>query len=195
MQCCVLLEPKAEMNVMLRNARALRKYQNGGTRMSEMERLREVVRRLRAEDGCPWDKVQTHVSLKPEVAEEAAEVICGINILEETGKYENLREELGDLLLQVVFHAQIAEEEGLFDLEDVAAEAAEKMLRRHPHVFQPEDPLHKEAPGTPEEVADSWEEIKKREKSGREWEKAWLPAAMLETKELIDVARKRKGFL
>ena len=180
MQCCVLLEPKAEMNVMLRNARALRKYQNGGTKMSEMERLREVVRRLRAEDGCPW---------------EAAEVICGINILEETGKYENLREELGDLLLQVVFHAQIAEEEGLFDLEDVAAEAAEKMLRRHPHVFHPEDPLHKKAPGTPEEVADSWEEIKKREKSGREWEKAWLPAAMLETKELIDVARKRKGFL
>lgn len=174
--------------------------------MSEMERLCEVVRRLRAEDGCPWDKAQTHASLKPEVVEEAAEVICGINILEKTGKYENLREELGDLLLQVIFHAQIAQENGMFTLEDVAETAADKMLRRHPHVFAADDPLRKEGadlrPETAaegkkgvEEIKQTWEEIKKKEKAGREWEKAYLPDAMLEAKELIDVARKRKGFL
>ena len=100
-----------------------------------MERLKKVVARLRDKDGCPWDRKQTHESLKPEVIEEAAEVVCGINIYEKTGASENLKEELGDLLLQVVMQAQIAEEEGLFSLEDVAAGAADKMIRRHPHVF------------------------------------------------------------
>ena len=70
--------------------------------MTEFERLREVIARLRAEDGCPWDREQTHVSLKPACIEEAAEVIGGINILEATGDPDNLIEELGDLLLQVV---------------------------------------------------------------------------------------------
>ena len=84
-----------------------------------MERLKKVVARLRDKDGCPWDRKQTHESLKPEVIEEAAEVVCGINIYEKTGASENLKEELGDLLLQVVMQAQIAEEEGLFSPEDV----------------------------------------------------------------------------
>jgi tetrapyrrole methylase family protein/MazG family protein len=97
--------------------------------------LRETVARLRAEDGCPWDRAQTHETLKPECVEEAAEVICGINILRETGSPDSLIEELGDLLLQVVMHAQIAEEEGLFTLEDVIRGINEKMIRRHPHVF------------------------------------------------------------
>ena len=87
--------------------------------MSEIDRLKEIVIKLRADDGCPWDRVQTHSSLKPTCVEEAAEVVCGINILEETGDSENLREELGDLLLQVMFHAVIAEEEGIFTFEDV----------------------------------------------------------------------------
>ena len=103
--------------------------------MSEIERLKEVVESLRSENGCPWDKGQTHVSLKSTCIEEAAEVICGINILDETGDPDNLREELGDLILQVMFHAVIAEEEGLFTFEDVARTASDKMIRRHPHVF------------------------------------------------------------
>lgn len=102
---------------------------------SAMEELQETVARLRAPDGCPWDRTQTHESLKAACVEEAAEVVCGINILSETGKTQSLREELGDLLLQVVMHAQIAEEEGLFTLEDVIRGINEKMIRRHPHVF------------------------------------------------------------
>ena len=97
--------------------------------------LRETVARLRAADGCPWDRAQTHETLKPACVEEAAEVICGINILKETGKPDSLVEELGDLLLQVVMHAQIGEEEGLFSLTDVIDCVNEKMIRRHPHVF------------------------------------------------------------
>ena len=77
--------------------------------MNSFDELIEVVRRLRAEDGCPWDREQTHGSLKAPVIEEAAEVICGINIYEQTGNPENLKEELGDLLLQVVMQSQIAE--------------------------------------------------------------------------------------
>ena len=80
--------------------------------MAEIDRLKEIVEKLRSENGCPWDRAQTHESLKAPVIEEAAEVVCGINILEETKDPENLKEELGDLLLQVMFHAVIAEEEG-----------------------------------------------------------------------------------
>ena len=80
--------------------------------MSEIERLENIVKTLRSENGCPWDRAQTHGSLKPECIEEAAEVVCGINIYEKTGDAENLKEELGDLLLQVMFHSVIAEEEG-----------------------------------------------------------------------------------
>ena len=97
--------------------------------------LEHTVARLRAPDGCPWDRVQTHESIKAACVEEAAEVLCGINILSETGDPRSLREELGDLLFQVVMHAQMAEEEGLFTLEDVIRGVNEKMLRRHPHVF------------------------------------------------------------
>ena len=127
--------------------------------MSEYERLKQIVARLRAQDGCPWDRAQTHESLKPECIEEAAEVLSGINILSETGRFENLREELGDLLLQVVFHAQIAEEDGQFTLDDVFAAVSDKMIRRHPHVFSPEevraawDRLEAESNGRPDGTA------------------------------------------
>ena len=156
--------------------------------MTEFDRLKEVVARLRAEDGCPWDREQTHTSLKPECIEEAAEVICGINILEETGNADNLQEELGDLLLQVVMHAQIAEEEGLFTMEDVCRGISEKMIRRHPHVFK-SDTVNDSG-----EVLTRWADIKKQEKAGKEWTEDYLPGAFDEAKELIDVAKKRKGF-
>lgn len=181
------------------------------TEMSEMERLIEIVRRLRAADGCPWDRAQTHESLKPMCIEEAAEVICGINILKEKGDPENLREELGDLLFQVVFHASLAEEEGYFTLEDVARTVSDKMVRRHPHVFAeskyspaPQEDAGRAENGQAEKGAGraktvraeaaSWEEIKRAEKEGREWQRPYLASAMEEAGELIEVAMKRKGF-
>lgn len=154
-----------------------------------MDELVEVVKRLRAPDGCPWDREQTHTSLKPGVIEEAAEVICGINVYEKTGNSENLKEELGDLLLQVVMQAQIAEEEGLFSLDDVAGGIVEKLIRRHPHVFG-----DRKVSGT-EEVLENWEEIKKKEKEGKEDVNLFLPDAFDEVKSLIDKARERKGYL
>ncbi|SDB67954.1 MULTISPECIES: MazG nucleotide pyrophosphohydrolase domain-containing protein [unclassified Butyrivibrio] len=156
--------------------------------MSEIDRLKEVVEKLRAEDGCPWDRAQTHASLKPECIEEAAEVIGGINILEKTGDPENLKEELGDLLLQVMFHSVIAEEEGLFSFDDVVKGISDKMVRRHPHVFSgvtfsSEEELHK-----------AWADIKKAEKAGKEWHADYLPEAFKEAGEFIEKAKERKGI-
>ena len=156
--------------------------------MAEIDRLKEVVEKLRSENGCSWDRVQTHASLKPECIEEAAEVISGINILEETGDAENLKEELGDLLLQVMFHAVIAEEEGLFSFDDVARTVSDKMVRRHPHVFGGVSYASEE-----EQQAD-WEALKLREKEGTQWQAAYLRNAFREASELIERAKKRKGF-
>ena len=156
--------------------------------MAEIDRLKEIVETLRSENGCPWDKAQTHTSLKPEVIEEAAEVVSGINILDKTGDAENLKEELGDLLLQVMFHSVIAEEEGLFTFDDVAKTVSEKMVRRHPHVFAGVTYNSKE------EQHAAWEKIKKAEKAGKEWYADYLPEAFEEAKELIEKAKERKGY-
>lgn len=156
--------------------------------MEKFDDLCHVVARLRAEDGCKWDRAQTHESLKAPCIEEAAEVICGINILTETGDADNLKEELGDLLLQVVMHARIAEEEGLFTIEDVIEGISDKMIRRHPHVF---GSVHAD---TPEEALASWNESKKKEKEGKEWMDAYLAKALTESGELLERARKRKNL-
>ena len=121
----------------------------------------EIIKTLRGENGCPWDREQTHQSLRPCLMEEAAEVVAAIRLYDKTGDYENLREELGDVLLQVVMHAQIAKEEGLFSMEDVVNEVAEKMVRRHPHVFG-----NVQVDGSVQ-VLENWEEIKKKEKEGK----------------------------
>ncbi len=128
----------------------------------------EIIRILRSENGCPWDREQTHKSLRPCMSEEAAEVMAAIRIYDTTGRWENLREELGDVLLQVVMHACIAQEEGLFTMEDVVQEVAEKMVRRHPHVF---GTVHAD---TSEQVLENWDEIKKREKAGKLYAEAPL---------------------
>ena len=156
--------------------------------MTKFEEFEQVIARLRAPDGCPWDRAQTHVSLKRTCIEEAAEVICGINILERTGDPDNLKEELGDLLMQVVMHARIAEEEGLFTMDDVIQSITDKMIRRHPHVFSSSD-----SPGDDGSQA-SWDEIKKQEKAGKEWTEEYLPEAFDESIELIRAAKKRKGI-
>ena len=151
--------------------------------MCEIERLEEIVKKLRSENGCPWDRAQTHSCI-----EEAAEVICGINILKDTGDAENLKEELGDLLFHVMLHAVLAEEEGLFTFEDVAKTISDKMVRRHPHVF--EDAVFESR----EAQLKAWEEIKKAEKAGKEWCADYLPEAFNEAEKFIQKARERKGY-
>lgn len=154
--------------------------------MKEFDRLREIVATLRSDHGCPWDRVQTHESIKDACIEEAAEVICGINILNETGDSENLKEELGDLLFQVMMHAQIAEEEGLFSIEDVVEGISRKMVYRHPHVFGEDHEIEMlEVPGR-------WEQLKKKEKSGREWENAYLLHAFEESAQMLSKAEEKK---
>ena len=156
--------------------------------MAEIDRLKDIVETLRSENGCPWDRAQTHTSLKPEVIEEAAEVVSGINILDKTGDAENLKEELGDLLLQVMFHSVMAEEEGLFTFDDVCKVVSDKMVRRHPHVFKGVTYNSKE------EQHAAWEEVKKAEKAGKEWHADYLPEAFEEAKKLIEQAKERKGY-
>ncbi len=114
-----------------------------------------LIARLRAPGGCPWDREQTHASLKPMTIEEAYEVLEAID----DGDDAELAGELGDLLLQVVFHAQIAADEGRFTVADVVARVAEKMVRRHPHVFADDTAR------TSGEVLRNWEAIKEAEKA------------------------------
>ena len=130
-----------------------------------IEEFKDIIEMLRSENGCPWDRVQTHESLKPCMMEEAAEVLAGIRILNQTGNGENLKEELGDVLLQVMMHSQIAKEEGLFSFEDVVDDISRKMIRRHPHVFV-QEPINVDSV---EQVLTNWEDIKKKEKQGKEW--------------------------
>lgn len=147
------------------------------------EEFLDIIKTLRSENGCPWDREQTHASLRPCMMEEAAEVISAIRILEQTGDAENLEEELGDVLLQVVMHAQIAGEEGLFTMEDVVNHVAAKMVRRHPHVFG-----EVKVDGS-DEVLKNWDEIKKKEKEG----KSWIVSPLKEIpKELPSLARAPK---
>lgn len=155
--------------------------------MPQVERLLDIVKRLRSEDGCPWDREQTHMSLKAAAIEEASEVVCAINIYDKTGNPDNLKEELGDLLLQVVMHSQIAEEEGLFSFEDVCQEISDKMVRRHPHVFGNMQVSESY------EVLKNWDEIKKKEHLDETIDiKDYLFPAFSESKELIDKAIERK---
>ncbi|MDO4324289.1 MAG: MazG nucleotide pyrophosphohydrolase domain-containing protein [Lachnospiraceae bacterium] len=133
-----------------------------GVEAGQFEAFRQVVAALRGEHGCPWDKAQTFESLKPCMVNEMTEALAGIDIYNSTGDAENLCEELGDVLLQVVLFARIAQEEGLFTMEDVIRGISRKMIRRHPHVFAEEQ-------STPEaqEVPGRWEEIKRAEKKNR----------------------------
>jgi XTP/dITP diphosphohydrolase/tetrapyrrole methylase family protein/MazG family protein len=125
-------------------------------RMSQaIDELRATIARLRAPGGCPWDIEQTHQSLVRCLIDETSELIDTID----REDYPHMREELGDVLIQVVFHAQIAEERGKFDLDAVAREVNDKLIRRHPHVFGDHAKL-----GTAGDVIVKWEQIKAEEK-------------------------------
>jgi MazG family protein len=121
-----------------------------------LDRLRRIMHLLRAPGGCPWDAEQTHGSLVRHLLEEAYEVAAAVR----SGNRDELVDELGDLLLQPVFHAEIASETGAFDLDDIARAICEKLIRRHPHVFG------EATADTPEAVLTQWEAIKAGEKSG-----------------------------
>jgi tetrapyrrole methylase family protein / MazG family protein len=122
--------------------------------MSSFEELVRIMKILQAPGGCPWDREQTHESLKPYLIEEAYEAVEAID----SGSDEHLTEELGDVLLQVVFHAEIGDREGHFTIEDVIQGIIDKLKRRHPHVFG-EATVEDSA-----QVIKNWEEIKRREK-------------------------------
>lgn len=119
-----------------------------------IERLKAIVKLLRSPEGCPWDREQTHASLRAGLLEEACETIDAINREDDT----NLCEELGDLLLQIVFHADLARDRGAFTFEDAAGQICEKLIRRHPHVFANPDKVDTKT------VLRQWEQIKRAEK-------------------------------
>jgi ATP diphosphatase len=129
-----------------------------------MRELLAIMKRLRGTDGCPWDRAQTFASIAPYTIEEAYEVADAI----ERGDMRHLRDELGDLLFQVVFHAEIASEANQFDFEAVAGAICDKLLRRHPHVFGAGGPV------TQAEQSVAWEEIKAAERSAGNGERSHL---------------------
>src|SRR6266536_5209712 len=130
-------------------------------------KLCEIVAELRAPGGCPWDREQTHESLLPALIEEAYEVAGALR----AGDDANFREELGDLLLLIVMHAEIAREGGLFNIDNVLADVTNKLIRRHPHVFGKSDARDSGA------VLKQWESIKRTEKTGKHYLDS-LPAAL-----------------
>jgi len=154
-----------------------------------IDNLLRIMARLRAPDGCPWDREQDHMSLRWHAVEEVYELVDAI----EAGDDHELEEELGDLLLQVVFHCQLAKERDAFDFAEVARHIANKLLRRHPHVFG--DIKVRDV----EQVWSNWEKIKRAEKHGTRHARAsaldgipkHLPA-LLRTEKLLKKARRAK---
>lgn len=126
-------------------------------KFENLDKLIETVRTLRSPEGCEWDRAQTHKTLRPNMLEEAYEAVDAID----SGDILNLREELGDVLLQVLLHAQIADDEGDFNLDDVAKELNEKLIHRHPHVFGDVKVT------STDDIVNNWDLLKKEEKKDR----------------------------
>ncbi len=154
-----------------------------------IDSLLSVMATLRSPEGCPWDREQDHVTLRHHAVEEVYELMDAI----EAGDDHEMVEELGDLLLQVVFHAQMAQERGAFDFDEIARRIVDKLIRRHPHVFGESDAK------TVDAVWAQWEQIKKAEKQGTKHERPsaldgiprHLPA-LLRAEKLVKKARKAK---
>jgi NTP pyrophosphatase (non-canonical NTP hydrolase) len=149
----------------------------------ELRSLVELVAHLRSERGCPWDRAQTHESLKSLLIEEAYETVAAI----ESGESQALQDELGDLLLHVAFHVQIAQEQKEFTLHDVLLGIYEKVVRRHPHVFGTESPTDVE------QIKGRWEEIKRQE--GKRLSVTTALPALIEARKLQErAAQSKKEF-
>ena len=129
-------------------------YEEGKTTEEAIKRLEDIIALLRSEDGCPWDKAQNHKSIRACLLEEAYEVADAID----NEDFDNLEEELGDVLLQVVFHAELAKDTKKFDLRSIANRECDKMLRRHPHVF-----LNKNSESI-DKALEKWENVKRKER-------------------------------
>ena len=163
--------------------------QRSKRRKPAIEDLLAVMARLRSPTGCPWDREQSHLTLRFHAVEEVYELMDAI----EAGDDNEMTEELGDLLLQVVFHCQLASERGAFDFEDVSRRIVDKLIRRHPHVFGNSDAK------TVDAVWAQWEQIKKAEKQGTKHHRPsaldgipkHLPA-LLRAEKLVKKARKAK---
>ena len=153
---------------------------------SPVDRLRNIVAKLRSPEGCPWDREQTHQSLKPHLIEECYELIDAID----AGDDKEIQEELGDLLLQVVLHSQMASEENRFGMDDVATVIADKLVNRHPHVFG-ETRLPDSAA-----VLKQWEVIKRAEKQERRSALDGVPRALpaLARAQKVQAKAARVGF-
>jgi tetrapyrrole methylase family protein/MazG family protein len=135
---------------------------------ANFSKLKNIIARLRGPHGCPWDKKQTHASLKPFLIEESYEVLQALD----EGVPEKIRDELGDLLLQIMLHAQIAEESGQFDIDDVIRSISNKLIHRHPHVFGGREVKDVD------EVEQNWEALKQEERMEGESILAGMPGQM-----------------
>jgi tetrapyrrole methylase family protein/MazG family protein len=153
---------------------------------SPVDRLRNIVTQLRSPEGCPWDREQTHESLKPHLVEECYELVDAID----AGDDKEMKEELGDLLLQVVLHSQMACEEERFNMDDVATVIADKLVHRHPHVFGENKLPDSEA------VLQQWEVIKRAEKQERKSALDGVPRALpaLARAQKVQTKAARVGF-
>ncbi|OIO08421.1 MAG: hypothetical protein AUJ52_08290 [Elusimicrobia bacterium CG1_02_63_36] len=136
-----------------------RKAKRKSSKKVRFSELVRIMARLRGTNGCPWDKEQTHESLLKYLREETEETVHAVR----SGDPENLAEELGDVLLQILFHSQIAAESGRFSIDDVLAILRDKLVRRHPHVFG----KGKKEKISADEVVRRWKEIKAREKASK----------------------------
>jgi tetrapyrrole methylase family protein/MazG family protein len=145
----------------------------------DFDHLVDIVARLRGEDGCPWDREQTHESIKPCLIEESYEVIEAV----ENNDNDGICEELGDVLLHIVFHSEIAAERGAFDIDDVVRGIVEKMISRHPHVFG------EGKAKTTVEVLEEWERIKLREKRDKKGEASLLDGLPMSMSALLVAQR------
>lgn len=154
--------------------------------MEPINELKQIVARLRGPGGCPWDQEQTHESIRAQLLEECYEALEAIDEKNDI----LLKEELGDVLLHIVFHAQLAEERGVFNLEEVARGISDKLVRRHPHVFG-EDKLT-----TSDQVLKRWDELKKLEKPERKGALAGIPPILPALMQAQEVQKKaaKVGF-
>lgn len=125
--------------------------------MKSIDRLVEIIKRLRAPDGCPWDREQTHASIRGHLVEECAELLEAIDKRDDA----SMREELGDVLMHIMLHAEMADEQGAFKFDDVARELGDKLIRRHPHVFGDKSAADSS------DVLKIWQDVKKSEKKAR----------------------------
>lgn len=155
------------------------------------EELKEIIQRLRdPQNGCPWDLEQTHQSLKPNLIEEAYEVLDAIDLNSTEPKSDELKKELGDLLLQVMLHSQIARDNKHFTIDDVISELNNKLIRRHPHVFG------ENKANDAKQAIENWEKAKQKENNGKKSMLDGVPRAMpaLQKAQRVSEKAARVGF-